>query len=298
MKARRNAQFRPLYPYITGDLLLEVDRLGPSGPVLLPLHTKTESLLDVIKPKADDYPALKATFQALKFTDNNVKDYHEGIGSLINLASGMIWGVGAVFTVASWIDTLLGKDEDAVSTKLAHVSQRVDQIFGYLAAEEVRGLHDMASEWRRDLTIGCRTAQQVKGSRSPENMKALRELAKTLDENLLDMLNPNKANIAFLRATYGWKNLGGQGGHWIDGAVSPFMRLASGGQVNYRDPEQELQSNIWDAGHYIDVLVQALNDRLLVAATLEPLRGSGPIEHAGAAWPHRDDRELRPGHLH
>ncbi|MEX1103497.1 MAG: hypothetical protein WED87_04560 [Dehalococcoidia bacterium] len=280
MKARRTAQFRPLYPYIAGDLLLEVDRLGSSGPVLLPLHTqettgklpepKAESLLDVVKPKAEDYPALKATFQALKFSDSNVKDYHEGIGSLINLASGMIWGVGAVFTVMSWMDTLLGKEEDAVSTKLANVSQRVDQIYGYLAAEEVRGLHDMASEWRRDLTIGRRAAQQAKSSRSPENMKALRDLRKTLDENLLDMLNPNKANIAFLRATYGWKDLGGQGGHWIDGAASPFMKLASAGQVNYRDPAQELQANIWDAGHYIDVLVQSLNDRLLVAAALEP----------------------------
>ena len=276
MKARRLATTSPIQRYMAGDIFLGIDRQAAAGPVLLSVRggnaeeAAATSLLDAIKPKAEDYPALTKTLQALKFSAQDVADYQQAIGSMINLATGMIWGVGAVLSVASFIGGLLGKEEDAVGVKLEHISQRVDQIYGYLAAQERRGLRNEASVWRADLKLARRAVQNARASRSPENLDTLKNLATTADRNLLLMLDPSKAEIAFLRAVYGYRPSGGVGGHWVDGAVSPYMNLASGGSINYGDPAQELQATIWDPGHYIDVLLSAISDRLLLAATLEP----------------------------
>jgi hypothetical protein len=276
MKARRLSRTSPLARYAVGDILLAADRAASAGAVVLTVRgggaedAPASSLLDVVKPKAEDYSALTKTLQALKLSPQDVADYHAAIGSVINLAAGAMWGVGAVLSVASFIGGLLGKEEDAVAAKLEHISRRADQIYGYLAARERRGLHDEAAAWRADLAVARRAVQNARASRSPENLDTLKNLATLADRNLLLMLDPGKAEIAFLRAVYGYRPTGGIGGHWVDGAVSPYMNLAAGGPINYGDPDQELQATIWDAGHYIDVLLSAISDRLLVAATLEP----------------------------
>lgn len=291
MKTRRVGRAPVIHPYVLGDILLEADRARSRGPVVLPVLTtkgqlppeKATHVVDIIKPAAEDYPALTKTLQVLKFKDENVLSYHEAIGSLINLASGMIWGVGAALAVMDFVGKLLGPEEDAVSKKLDQISKLVGQMYGYLAAEAQKGLHTQASQWRDDLTITRTAVKDVKASRSQSNIDKLIALEIACDRNLLEMLNPLSGEIAFLRAPQGYQPSSGQGGHWIDGAVAPFMALASGQTIDYRNPAHELQSTIWDAGHYIDVLLQALNDRLLLCAALEPAyrttgRGLGQIK--------------------
>ena len=291
MKARRVGRTSVIHPYVFGDFLLEADRARSRGPVVLPVlkgkggvpPEKAANVVDIIKPAADDYPALTKTLQVFKFSEADVISYHEAIGSLINLASGMVWGVGAVLAVADFVGKLLGPEEDAVSAKLDQIAKQVGQIYGYLALQEKKGLHVQASEWRDDLTITRTAVKDVRASRSQSNIDKLVALEITCDQNLLKMLNPLSGDIAFLREAYGHEPSSGQGGHWIDGAVTPFMALSSGQPVDYRNPAHELQATIWDAGHYIDVLLQALNDRLLLCAALEPAyrttgRGLGQLK--------------------
>ena len=90
----------------------------------------------------------------------------------------------------------------------------------------------------------------------------------SLHKAILTMLDPGSANIAFLRKVFKY---GGPGTfHWIDAATPEFMARADGTAVNYADPSQELQSSIWDAGYYIDVMFAALSTRMLMVTTLEP----------------------------
>lgn len=91
-----------------------------------------------------------------------------------------------------------------------------------------------------------------------------------LDLALQKMLAPISGNIAFQRRLYNYPN-----GyiHWIDAATPPFMGRADGDPaypVVYSDSNQDLQAPIWDAGHYIDVLLSSLADRMLVLVTIEP----------------------------
>jgi hypothetical protein len=280
MKARRLDRAQIIQPYTVGDLLLEADRASARGPVLLrplsgtsgadPEKEKLEKFLDIVKPSEEDYPALLKTLQILKLGEDDLTSYHRALGTVVGMASSMLWAYGAILSVVNYLGTLLGDEKDAVSSQLESLSQNVRQIYGYLAQRERRGLHDEASGWRADLTLARRAAQRARASRSPQNIEELRDLARACDRNLLLMLDPSKGDIAFLRGVYGWKGGPGQGGHWIDVAVSPYMKTSAGGAIDYRSPSQELQATIWDPGHYLDVLVQALNDRLLLAAALEP----------------------------
>ncbi len=109
MKAQNFAGLRPIHLYMPGDLLLEQERLAASGPVVLNVlgggapvpEPPAQSIFDILKPKTDDYPALTKTLQVLKFEPEDVVNYHEILGSVINMATGLVWGVGAVLTVAA-----------------------------------------------------------------------------------------------------------------------------------------------------------------------------------------------------
>lgn len=274
MKSHKVAGLRPIHLYTPGDLLLESERIAATGPVELNVLGGSQSkpeepaknVLDIIKPKSDDFPALTKTLQVLKFNADDVVKYHEILGSVINFATGVVWGVGAVLTVASVLKELFGGKEDETAQRLKHISQRVDQIYGYLAFQDRKGLHDQAVAWRGTLNSVRNAVNNTRISRSPSNLDELVQLKSKLDGELTMMLDPGKADIAFQRAAYGYTH----GSHWIDACTPSFMTLADGTPLHYRDPGKELQSPIWDPGHYIDVLLNGLTDRLLLLATTEP----------------------------
>lgn len=283
MKARTFRGMYRIHQYQVGDILLEVDRTIPQVPVVLKTmggdgvsakigDETVDSFLKKLKASDEDFPVLKDVLQFLKFSPEDVEAYYESISTGIKMAAGCATIIGAVITVVNLVTELFGPDKEAKTLQyLKHISQRVDQIYGYLADEEKRGLHDKATAWRLDLENVRNAVKNAKTSRSPLNLDALQNLTPTLDSNIGDMLT-NSPRIAFLRAAYGYVpiNSATDTGHWIDCAVSPFMTLTDGGQINYRDPANELQGEIWDPGHYIDMLAGCLSDRLLLVAVTEP----------------------------
>ena len=277
MKAQSYVGTRPIHLYMPGDLLLDADTLS-SGPEILSWVTSENvpipndevkaSILDIVKPKADDYSALKTTLQVLKLRPDEVIDYHKVLGSVINAASGLIWGVGAVFTVMSVFKELFGDSKTETDKRVEHISKRVDQIYDYLLQKEKKGLHLTALDWRTDLDIVNNAVKNALVSRSEMNLDKLQgEIKDRLDKDLLKMLDPGQANISFGRSGYGYQP---SASHWIDACASPYMTLTDGTKLNYREPWMELQGTIWDPGHYIDILLRALIDRIQLVTVTEP----------------------------
>jgi hypothetical protein len=290
MKAHRFASHQSLHRYMTGDMLFELDRGADVGPVLLtPLGGTTSGssepakhVLDIIKPKAEDYPALTATLQVLKFSADDVVQYHKAIGSVVNLAAGCVSIVGAVFAVGDFIGKLMSDGQvDENTQRLRHLTSRVESIYGFLEAEHRSDLHNQVVAWRADLDNVLREVANARTSRAPLTLKKLYDHKDVLDKNLALMLAPGSstgeggANIAFLRAFYGYFDAAarasrGNTPHWVDACTPPFMTRVDGTPLNYRDPDQDLRARIWDPGHYIDVLLSTLQDRLLLLAATEP----------------------------
>ena len=153
MKARRLARRQTIHPYVLGDILLEADVAASRGPVLLPVlgdpggtpMPKATNVVDIVKPKPEDYPALLKTLQVLKFSDDNVIAYHEALGSLINLASGMIWGVGAVLSVASFIEAANSLTRSrTILIPLSSLALRDRVFFLHSSPKSSRAMHSAA----------------------------------------------------------------------------------------------------------------------------------------------------------
>jgi hypothetical protein len=254
-----------------GDSMFETNRLEAAPPIVVPQRlyegngTEDESIFDFVKPEKDDFKGLSKALAFLKFTPDEQEVLFNVIGSTINIVAGVVSIVGAVGAAVDLLNKLgvLGPAEDPVQAALKRIGQRVEQIYGYLAAQDRRGLYGEALDWRVKGDLARNAVMNAKTSRSPENLQALVNNANALNEAILKMLDAGKAKIAFLRSVYGtpW---------WLPYAQSPYMKTAAGATVNYRDPAQELQAEIWDAGHYLDVLVRSLQDRIAVAMTLEP----------------------------
>lgn len=275
MKASSFRNVPRIHQYQVGDILLEADRNAP-GPIILSTrggepasitNEKVDEFLNAIKAKSEDYPALKSALQFLKFSPADIQAYYDALSTTISFTAGCITIVGAVITIIDMFKDLFGPETEDKSLKyLKHISQRVDQIYGYLGANDRRGLYDETVEWRADLENVRNAVKNARASRSPLNRQALVDLKPDLDANLVKMLDPKNADIAFQRATYGYNG----GAHWIDAAVSPFLTLTDGTSINYREAAAELQTGIWDPGHYLDMLTGCLTDRMLLVAITEP----------------------------
>lgn len=277
MKGHSFARMPLIHQYEVGDLFLEIDRHVSAAPMTvrtldlkppIPTQQDVDKFFNDLKPKPEDIPALKTALRFLKFDPKDLEEYYEAIDTTITMATSCITVVGAVITVVDFLSGLFGgKGEDASMQHLKHISQRVDQIYGFLGAQEKRGLHNMAISWRAARDNTRNAIGNLRRSRSAENIRAANDLKLVIDQNLGEMLGAGKANIAFWRPTYGYTP---GTAHWIDAAVSPYMTLTGGNALDYRNPANDLQSEIWDPGHYIDVLVGSLTDRLMLLAVMEP----------------------------
>jgi hypothetical protein len=195
------------------------------------------NLLDFVKPEQEDFKGLSKALAFLKFTPSEQEVLFNVIGSTINIAAGIVSIVGAAGAAVDLMKKLgiLAPNEDPVQTALKQIGQRVEQIYGYLAAQERRGLYNEALDWRTHGDNARNAVMNVKTSRSAGNLEQLANQANELNRSILKMLDIGKGRIAFLRSVYG-------NGWWIPYAQTPYIKTAGGAPINYRDPGQELQA--------------------------------------------------------
>jgi hypothetical protein len=253
----------PSLRYVPGDPLLERDRLATLS--LQPLDAPPAP-----PAKGDDLPALTDVLTFLKFTPQETKNLVEAVQSTVKIVGGIVSIVGAVTSVVDLMSKLgvFGPKEDATQVALQQIGTRLNQIYNYLAEQEIKGLHLQAVGWRGAQSGAHNALNNAQVSPTIDDLNALVARAGQLDDALNQMLSPENGNIAFLRKVY---NYAPEQFHWIDAASPPFMSRTDGHEpFNFADPAQELQARIWDPGHYIDVLFSALLERMLVTVTIEP----------------------------
>ncbi|QDE67127.1 hypothetical protein BHS09_09005 [Myxococcus xanthus] len=267
-----------------GDPIFETERMARVN--YKPLLKKGGSsdgdidLGEFFKPSKDEFKAISKGLRFLKYSEADAQELYNLIGGAIKLASSIVTVIGIVGSVADIAKAfgLFGPKERSTDEWLKEIGAQIEQIYGYLARENQRGLYNEALRWRV-ANEGARAEQwNVRISRSQGNLEALKDRAGALDDALRMMLDPNKANIAFQKSVYGYAP---ESGHWIDAAGTPALTRADGGTVPpYAIGIRELTSDIWDAGHYIEVLFSALRERLIVATALEPAFRSTAYDRA------------------
>ncbi|MFF2450282.1 hypothetical protein ACFVSW_24870 [Neobacillus sp. NPDC058068] len=264
-----NIGFTPFRP---GEPLFETERIASQNylPVLKNEKQDVGGFWDFIKPDKDEYKGISKALKFLKFNEDEAKKLYDLIGGAINLASSIFSVVGMINTVTDLAKQfgLFGSKEMTDSEQLKEIGARVEQIYEYLKNTERRELYDKSLEWRSKIQKVREDLWNTGLSRSPQNLHFLKECANNLDDAITKMLDTRKADIAFQQAAYGY---GIDYPHWISIAYSPLIKRADGQKIpNYWDPKKELQTNIWDAGYYIDVLFAALRERLIVTTAIEP----------------------------
>lgn len=259
-----------IFPYRPGEPIFETERITHMNylPFLKGGNNEKFDIEDLAKPNKDEFKTLRQGLKFLKYNEADAEELYNLIGGAIKLASSVVTVIGIISTVADLAKRsgLFGQEEMSTNAWLEKISERIEQIYGYLARENRRGLYNESLGWRI-ANEGARADQwNVRISRSPGNLDALKRRAAELDNALRMMLDPNKANIAFQKSVYGYaKDME----HWIDAAGTPALMRADGATLPPYG-NQELQSEIWDAGHYIDVLFSALRERLIITTALEP----------------------------
>lgn len=221
-----------------------------------------------VKPLADNYEGLKEALTFLKFDKERVANIVEMAGTVSKLASGIGTVLGAYETAQKLLTTLGilkgtgGPDTVAMTAEMLATVQR---IYGYLVLVEQRGLYEQAMNWRVDVETTETAITTAAISASPAALDALERKTEALQKNLLEMLTPAKAYIAFKRSAY-------KSDTWINMSGSPFLFRANGDATpNLRSPSADMSTEFWDPGHYIDMLFASLRWRLAVAVAVEPL---------------------------
>lgn len=241
--------------------------------------------LIIINTKPDPepkLPALRKALDFLKFTPSETESIVSAVSDTADIVGGIVSIVGTVNSVLSVMKALkiLGTQPSATDLALEHIGTRVEQIYGYLASEAIISLHRQAGAWRVVISKAKGELYNTQISRTAAGIGTLEERGDELDSAILTMLEPSNASIPFLRQSYGYvPNVDLQNfPQWINAAKKPYMSTADGKPLiaDYSDTAQELQSRIFDAGYYLDVLVSALRLRMLILMTIEPaFRGTG-----------------------
>jgi hypothetical protein len=261
-------------PFRAGDPLLESQRRTQSGLSVLKKSGGSKPAGEKkppFQPDEGDFELLSVGLELFKMSPENTKELFNAIGSTINLATGIVSVVGAVSSILDLAKKagILSDDSFDSEKALQQIGLTVTQIYGYLALTDSSTLHAKAVDWRGRATSVRTEMENLSVSRSPLNLQTMIDRLAELDGVLLTMLDPGIGKIAFQKTTY-------NSAPWIDAARYPFVQTAAGQSVDYGAPGRELQSPIWDAGYYLDVLIIALRHRLSVAALLEPaFRSSG-----------------------
>ena len=245
-----------------GDSLLERDR----GVERLPIQRANGigNPFSLFEPEEGDFKGIKKTLEFFKFTPEEVSTLRNVIGTAVNIGTSIASVVGAVGTVVDLGKKLgiFGDQEKSIESYLKDIMKRVDQIYAFLENEAKRGLQADASSWRATVDNTRVIVANVRISRDDNVLDRAESAADTMSAAIRLMLDPTKATISFRRSAYG-----SQSPHWCDLANSPLMTRADGNPISLNSGGSV---EIWDAGHYLDVLVYALRERLIMANLLEP----------------------------
>jgi hypothetical protein len=267
-------------PYSANEPLFESERLDLHAiPIAQPVlsggngkdkNEDKDEDLGFLEPGKDEFKEVSKGLKFLKLSKDEAETLYDLIGVGIKLTSAIMTVIGAVNTVTDLIKKIqmFGQTEVSLESRLEAISARLVQIYGYLASSDRRGLYTEARGWRTATTLSRQSRWSVQLSRSASFLQTVIDRMQALDASITQMVEPESGKISFQRAVYGY---GPGGGHWIDAARAPYVGLASGQPMpNYSDPNQELQAEIWDVGHYIDELISALRERALASAAVEP----------------------------
>ena len=264
-------------PYGPNEPLFESQRLELySVPVAQPVLGGGKAAdagkedLGLFEPEKDEFKALAQGLKFLKFSPEDAEAFYKLIGSGIKIATSIMTVIGVISSVADLAKKLglLGPAEKSVEERLEALGVRLEQIYGYLATSTRRGLYTEARGWRAATTLSGQARWSVQISRSSSFLQDLMHRMGALDSEITQMAELGSGNIPFLRSVYGY--VPGTG-HWIDAAKAPFVGFANAAAMpEYNNPGQELQAEIWDAGHYVDELASSLRERVLASAAIEP----------------------------
>lgn len=254
-----------IFAYSPGEPMLESDRL----PTVL--QTLDDDLYEAFKPEKGDFKALTKGLKFLKFDKKDAELLFDVFGTTFNVISSAVFVVNSFSTAVDLLTKIgiLDPPEDPTQIALKALGQRVEQIYGYLANQNRNGLYSEAIDWRSETIVaGTRIPRAFSSSsRALLVLEELIDQSQLLDLAIIKMLDEAQGNIAFLRTVYGYES---DSGHWVDAADAPFMTLSDGTPINYRTPSRDLTSEIWDAGHYLDVLLSALQTRMALALAIDP----------------------------
>jgi hypothetical protein len=216
------------------------------------------------EPDEGDFKGLKKALEFFKFTPEEVSSLRNVIGTAVNIGTSITSITGTVGTVVDLAKKLgiFGDQEKSIESYLKDIMKRVDQIYAFLENEAKRGLQANASSWRATVDNTRVIVANVRISRDDNVLDRAESTADRMSEAIRLMLDPAKATISFRRSAYG-----SQSPHWSDLAGSPLMTRADGASISLNS---DGSAEIWDAGHYLDVLVYALRERLIMANLLEP----------------------------
>ena len=214
---------------------------------------------------------LTKALQALKFSEEEIGRITELVTTVAAMASVVGWVVAAFPTVKQLLTFMgvLGGDKDPVQEALKAIGEKVQQIYDYLAKENLELQYQQAIEWREKVKTIRGTIGNLALSRSQDNINQLVGHVPFLQEVTGRMLAPKSANIPFLRATYGYVPTNPPS-HWIDAASPFYMTRTTGEGADYRDQNKDLAARIRDPGYYLDVLFSAIAVRTAALAALEP----------------------------
>jgi hypothetical protein len=262
--------------FLSGDPFSETERVKTAAAP----KKKSDDIVDAFLPDKDQFKALSKGIAFFKFNEDTAQSLFNAIGSVINLASGVMSVIGAYksavdfLTKVGILDAKTEVDQN-IETILKNTQLLID-LAGAQMTESRRGWVD---DWQSAIGECASQRSNVQTSRTYFGLKTLSERVADLDKALDKMLAFNTGNVFFQRAAYHQQDIG-LAYDWT--AILPTAyfdrrdrRLVAGGETvtetpDYKDPKSELRQMIWDPGFYIGVLIKAVGERLAATAVLEP----------------------------
>ena len=214
-----------------------------------------------------DFEALFEGLELCKFSKETAKS----IVGLVSTAASVAAGIGAVVTaieaagkIIEWLG--LGEEKFDQEKALKEIGQKVSQIYDYLEQSAINELYKQASAYRGRISVFESALRTAAGSQSPSALERLGDELTDLDIALHQMLSISNGYVPFSRKLY-------EKGDRVPNLFynvcgTPYLKYSDGSAT----PQLSgLSAHIWDPGHYADLLAGAVRQRVLAAATMEPL---------------------------
>ncbi len=271
-------------PYWISRLATEVTIAKSAAPELSVAETTPQPallgaqglhLLDKPANKQDEPGVLAGVLKYLKFSPDEIKRIEKFIDTIGKIASTVTWIIGAVSTVKDLL-TLAGvlEEDDAAAKLQQQIAEQVQTIYSYLENTEKKNEYKLAVDWRSAVQRTKTDIHNLALSRTQSNLDSLAtSIHHMMEEAIRPMLALRMGDIPFVRTTYGGRPSAvvyenELPNHWSDYAF-PLWMQTTGGQPVSNGNFLDLGSTIWDAGYYLDVLIEAIGVLISGLAALE-----------------------------